>query len=43
MITLEREPGPLYRCVTGLAHLEAVTNTERLFPDRWIAASGLSF
>ena len=40
MVTLVREPGPEYRCATGLADLSAVANTERLLPAEWIAAAG---
>jgi 6-phosphofructokinase 1 len=40
MITLERQPGPLYRCVTGVAPLEHVAGTERRLPLDWISANG---
>jgi len=40
MVTLVREPGPGYRCSTGLADLSAVANAERLFPAEWIHPSG---
>ena len=40
MITLVREPGPIYRVTTGLADLDRVANTERLFPGDWIHPSG---
>jgi 6-phosphofructokinase len=40
MVTLLREPGPVYRCSTGLAPLEVVANTERLLPKDWIHPSG---
>lgn len=36
MITLVREPGPAYRCVTGLADLDKVANVERLMPREYI-------
>ena len=40
MVTLVREPGPGYRCSTGLADLSTVANAERLFPAEWIHPSG---
>jgi ATP-dependent phosphofructokinase / diphosphate-dependent phosphofructokinase len=40
MVTLIRETGSVYRCATGLADLEKVANTERLFPQEWISESG---
>jgi 6-phosphofructokinase 1 len=40
MITLVREPGPGYRCSTGLAGLSRVAGQERSFPREWIAAHG---
>jgi 6-phosphofructokinase 1 len=40
MVTLVREPGPEYRCVTGLAELEQVANAERLMPLEWVNAAG---
>jgi len=40
MVTLVREPGPTYRCTTGLADLEKVANAERLIPLEWIHPSG---
>ncbi len=40
MVTLVREPGPAYRCTTGLADLEKVAYTERLLPREWIGAGG---
>ena len=40
MVTLVREPGPKYRSTTGLADLEKVAYTERLFPSEWIHPSG---
>ncbi len=43
MVTLLREPGKRYRCVTGLAPLEAVGGKERLMPSDYIDdASGLA-
>lgn len=40
MVTLVREPGPAYRCTTGLADLATVAFNERLFPTEWITAEG---
>ena len=40
MVTIERQPGPVYMSVTGLAPLEAVAGVERRFPSEWISASG---
>lgn len=40
MITLVREPGPDYRCATGLTELSSVAGRERRFPRAWIAAKG---
>jgi 6-phosphofructokinase 1 len=39
-VTLLREPGPEYRVSTGLAPLEKVASTERLFPAEWRNAAG---
>ena len=39
-VTLVREPGPEYRVSTGLAPLEKVASTERLFPAEWRNAAG---
>jgi 6-phosphofructokinase len=39
MVTLEREPGPVYACTTGLTPLERIANVERLLPDEFIKAS----
>jgi ATP-dependent phosphofructokinase / diphosphate-dependent phosphofructokinase len=39
-VTLLREPGPEYRVSTGLAPLEKVASTERLFPAEWRNAGG---
>jgi len=42
MVSLQREPGPGYRCSTGLAPLEAVAGQERLLPPEFVdAAAGL--
>jgi 6-phosphofructokinase 1 len=40
MVTLERQPGPIYACVTGLVPLEAVAGVERKLPLEWISGSG---
>lgn len=40
MVTLAREPGPHYRCTTGLAPLTAIANHERKLPDEYIAPEG---
>lgn len=40
MVTLVREPGPAYRCTTGLVELETAANAERLVPDAFIAPEG---
>lgn len=40
MVTLVREPGPDYRCRTGLAPLEAIANQEKKMPDEFINAEG---
>jgi hypothetical protein len=37
MITLEREPGTAYECITGEAELTDVAGRERLFPASWMA------
>ena len=39
-VTLVREPGSEYRVSTGLAPLEKVASTERLFPAEWRNAAG---
>ena len=39
-VTLLREPGPEYRVSTGLAPLEKVASTERLFPAEWRNVGG---
>ncbi len=36
MVTLVREPGPEYRCTTGLVELEKVANREKLLPDEFM-------
>ena len=40
MVTLERQPGLLYACETGLTPLERVAGIERRFPAEWIDSSG---
>jgi 6-phosphofructokinase 1 len=40
MITLVRDPGPVYRCSTGTALLADVANGEKLLPDEFINESG---
>lgn len=40
MVTLVREPGPEYRCTTGLVGLEKVAAAEKLLPDSYINAAG---
>lgn len=40
MITLVREPGPEYRCTTGLADLERVANEEHYLPRDYVNAAG---
>jgi len=40
MVTLEREPGPAYRCGTGLVELSAVAGVEKLMPAAFLAADG---
>jgi len=37
MVTLVREPGPVYRTHTGLTPLEQVANRERLLPPEYMA------
>lgn len=37
MVTLVREPGPVYRCTTGLAPLAAIAGRERVLPDAYFA------
>ncbi|HEV7126135.1 MAG TPA: diphosphate--fructose-6-phosphate 1-phosphotransferase, partial [Ktedonobacterales bacterium] len=36
MVTLVRQPGPAYACVTGLAPLAGVANTQRLLPAAYV-------
>jgi 6-phosphofructokinase len=40
MITLVREPGPVYRCTTGTARLSDVANGEKLLPKEYLNAAG---
>jgi 6-phosphofructokinase 1 len=40
MVTLERQPGDPYRCVTGLVSLERVANMEKTLPDAFINEAG---
>lgn len=40
MVTLVRQPGPVYYCDTGLAPLAEIANKERRLPDEYIAPSG---
>ncbi len=40
MVNLIREPGPHYRCTTGLVDLEKVANHERMMPAEFINAAG---
>jgi hypothetical protein len=40
MVTLVREPGPAYRCDTGLADLGRVANAQRLLPDDFLTPAG---
>jgi 6-phosphofructokinase 1 len=40
MVTLIREPGPVYRSTTGLVELEKVANVERYLPDDFINEEG---
>lgn len=42
MVTLERVPGPVYRCTTGTAPLEEVANRERLLPAEWLDGFGVT-
>ena len=39
MATILREPGPFYNVRYGKVSLEAVANSERTFPESWIAPS----
>jgi len=40
MITLVREPGPVYRCSTGTAPLAEVAKGEKLLPQEYLNAEG---
>ncbi|MDA8217556.1 MAG: 6-phosphofructokinase, partial [Dehalococcoidales bacterium] len=40
MVTLEREPGPVYQCRTGLAPLAAIANQEKTLPPEFINPAG---
>ncbi|HOX08026.1 MAG TPA: diphosphate--fructose-6-phosphate 1-phosphotransferase [Planctomycetota bacterium] len=40
MITLVREPGPVYRCSTGTARLSDVAAGEHLLPPEFLGSSG---
>jgi 6-phosphofructokinase 1 len=40
MVTLEREPGELYVCSTGVAPLDRVANAEKFLPDVYIGEGG---
>ena len=40
MVTLIREPGPIYACATGLAPLARVANRLRPFPAAFISSDG---
>ncbi len=40
VVTLIQEPGPEYRCTTGLALLEDVAGAEKFMPDRFINEEG---
>ncbi|MFI5272908.1 MAG: diphosphate--fructose-6-phosphate 1-phosphotransferase [Ktedonobacterales bacterium] len=40
MVTLVREPGPVYACHTGLANLAAIANTLRPFPAAFMSPDG---
>jgi len=40
MITLVREPGPEYRCGTGIAPLHQVANVEHMLPPEYINDAG---
>jgi 6-phosphofructokinase 1 len=40
MVTLIREPGPVYRSTTGLVELEKVANVERYLPNDFINEEG---
>jgi 6-phosphofructokinase 1 len=40
MVTLVRDPGPVYRVRTGLVDLECVADRERRFPHEWMNSAG---
>ncbi|MHB9092781.1 MAG: diphosphate--fructose-6-phosphate 1-phosphotransferase, partial [Chloroflexota bacterium] len=40
MVTLVREPGPVYACTTGLAPLSAIANQEKKLPPEFIDETG---
>ena len=40
MVTLERQPGEVYRSETGSAPLGEIANAEKLLPDAYISAEG---
>jgi hypothetical protein len=40
MVTLERQPGPGYRCMPGIVDLDAVANREHKLPAEYMNASG---
>ena len=40
MVTLVRQPGPVYRCETGLADLATVANAQRAFPAEFVSPTG---
>jgi len=42
MVTLEREPGPEYKCTTGLVELEKVALGTKRVPDEYINEAGSS-
>lgn len=42
MVTLVREPGPTYRCTTGLAPLAAIAGRERRLPADFFAGSDIT-
>jgi 6-phosphofructokinase 1 len=41
MATMLRDPGPAYKIRYDKVSLDAVANSERMFPKAWIAASGV--
>ncbi|MBI4504149.1 MAG: 6-phosphofructokinase, partial [Chloroflexi bacterium] len=42
MVTLVREPGPAYRCTTGLAPLTAIAGHERVLPAAFFDGDDIS-